>query len=80
MCYRTIKELMDAYRFTDRKAVVRRVEFIEAHPERYPRECVKRNDGGRRILVDLSAFDDAYTWKRSIEKGRAPAFKRGVIA
>ena len=79
MCYRTVKELMDAYRFTDRKAVVRRVEFIEAHPERYPPESVKRNDQGR-LLIDVDAFDDCYTYKNCIEKGCAPAFKRGVIA
>ena len=78
MKYRTPRELMTIYRYKKRTAIDRRATFIEAHPERYPKGSVKRNDAGR-VLIDLAAFDDCYTYKNCIIKGCAPKFE-GVIA
>ena len=79
MNYKTRRWFMEKYDYKKRTPIDRRAEFIEAHPERYPPESVKRNDQGR-LLIDVDAFDDCYTYKNCIEKGCAPAFKRGVIA
>lgn len=73
MEYRTRAQLMREYSYKKYKSVNDRINFIETHPERYPSGSVKRNDAGR-VLVDIAAFDDAYTYRKSIERGIAPAF------
>ena len=76
--YLNTADLSKYFGYTDPyyRPVIKRIKFIREHPERYGPHAVIKSDTGR-WLCDPYAFEDAYRFKRYIELGIAPEFRKG---